>query len=44
MVKVSLEIVIFVMISVKEDIDLDLGSREKWIYWEYIYEVELDCD
>ena len=44
MAKVSLETVTLVMIPVKEDIDLDLGSREKWTHWEYIYEVEPDCD
>lgn len=32
-----------VMIPGKEDIDLELGSREKRTDWEYIYEVEPDC-
>lgn len=43
MAKVSLETATLIMIPVKEDIDLDLGSRAKWTHWEYISEVEPDC-
>lgn len=43
MTKSVLEMVTLVMIPSKEDIDLELGSREKWTDWEETREVEPDC-